>query len=71
MKLTHATGNNLKDVTLKLPVGLLSCITGVSGSGKSTLINDTLYRIVAHHYTAAALSPPRMAKWMVWNSLTR
>jgi excinuclease ABC subunit A len=49
LKLSNATGNNLKDVTLKLPVGLLSCITGVSGSGKSTLINDTLYRVVAQH----------------------
>ena len=44
-----ATGNNLKNVTLKLPVGLLTCITGVSGSGKSTLINDTLYHAVARH----------------------
>ncbi len=59
MKLTHATGNNLKDITLKLPVGLLSCITGVSGSGKSTLINDTLYRIVAHHlYGSSTESAP-------------
>ncbi|HEX5538669.1 MAG TPA: excinuclease ABC subunit UvrA, partial [Methylophilaceae bacterium] len=39
LKMTHATGNNLKDVTLDLPVGLLTCVTGVSGSGKSTLIN--------------------------------
>ena len=57
LKLTHATGNNLKDVTLKLPVGLLSCITGVSGSGKSTLINDTLYRIVAHHLYGSSTEP--------------
>ena len=57
LKMTHATGNNLKDVTLKLPVGLLSCITGVSGSGKSTLINDTLYRIVAHHLYGSSTEP--------------
>ncbi len=57
LKLTHATGNNLKDVTLKLPIGLLSCITGVSGSGKSTLINDTLYRIVAHHLYGSSTEP--------------
>lgn len=43
LKLSGARGNNLKDVTLTLPVGLFTCITGVSGSGKSTLINDTLF----------------------------
>jgi excinuclease ABC subunit A len=43
LKLTGASGNNLKNVNLELPIGLLTCITGVSGSGKSTLINDTLY----------------------------
>jgi excinuclease ABC subunit A len=45
IKLIGATGNNLKNVTLTLPIGLFTCITGVSGSGKSTLINDTLYCI--------------------------
>ncbi|ACT49035.1 excinuclease ABC subunit UvrA [Methylotenera mobilis] len=57
LKMTNATGNNLKNVTLKLPVGLLSCITGVSGSGKSTLINDTLYRIVAQHLYGSSTEP--------------
>ena len=47
LTLTGATGNNLKNVTLHLPLGLLVCITGVSGSGKSTLINDTLYHSIA------------------------
>jgi len=42
-----ASGNNLKSVTASIPVGLMTCITGVSGSGKSTLINDTLYRRAA------------------------
>jgi excinuclease ABC subunit A len=52
-----ATGNNLKDVRLDLPVGALVCITGVSGSGKSTLINDTLYKSVAHHIYASTDEP--------------
>jgi excinuclease ABC subunit A len=45
--LTGATGNNLDDTTLKIPVGLFTCVTGVSGSGKSTLINQTLYPLAA------------------------
>ncbi len=48
VRIMGAHGNNLKHVTLDLPLGLLTCVTGVSGSGKSTLINDTLYRAVAH-----------------------
>ncbi len=47
LTLSGATGNNLKNVTLEVPVGLFTCITGVSGSGKSTLINTTLYPIAA------------------------
>ena len=47
LRLINARGNNLKGVTAEIPVGLLTCITGVSGSGKSTLINDTLYAAVA------------------------
>ncbi len=45
--LKGATGNNLKDVNLKIPAGLFTCVTGVSGSGKSTLINATFYRVLA------------------------
>jgi excinuclease ABC subunit A len=52
-----AKGNNLKDVDLDLPLGLLVCVTGVSGSGKSTLINDTLYAAAARHLYAAAADP--------------
>jgi excinuclease ABC subunit A len=52
-----ARGNNLKNVTLQLPVGGMICISGVSGSGKSTLINDTLYKIVAHHLYASTNDP--------------
>jgi excinuclease ABC subunit A len=52
-----ARGNNLKNVTLELPVGELVCVTGVSGSGKSTLINDTLYKSVSHHLYASSDEP--------------
>lgn len=55
--LNGASGNNLQDVTLRLPVGLFTCITGVSGSGKSTLINDTLYRLAANALNGASLHP--------------
>ena len=47
LRIVEASGNNLKRVTVDIPVGLLTCVTGVSGSGKSTLVNDTLYRRVA------------------------
>ncbi len=47
IEIVGATGNNLKNVSVKIPVGLLTCVTGVSGSGKSTLINSTLYPVVA------------------------
>ncbi|EED30811.1 excinuclease ABC, A subunit [gamma proteobacterium NOR5-3] len=47
LRLNKASGNNLQDVNLEVPVGLLTCVTGVSGSGKSTLINATLYPLAA------------------------
>ncbi|SFV68961.1 Excinuclease ABC subunit A [hydrothermal vent metagenome] len=52
-RLIGATGNNLKNITLELPIGCLTCITGVSGSGKSTLINRTLYPITANELNRA------------------
>ena len=52
-----ASGNNLKDVRLEIPGGLLTCITGVSGSGKSTLINDTLYAAAAKHLYGSTTEP--------------
>ncbi|MBX9403759.1 excinuclease ABC subunit UvrA [Lysobacter sp. BMK333-48F3] len=54
LHLRGATGNNLKDVDLDIPAGLLTCVTGVSGSGKSTLINDTLYVIAANELNGAS-----------------
>src|SRR5210317_126165 len=53
LKITGARGNNLKNVTLEIPAGLFTCVTGVSGSGKSTLINDTLYPIAANNLNRA------------------
>lgn len=47
LRIVGARGNNLKDVTVEIPVGLFTCVTGVSGSGKSTLVNDTLYAAVS------------------------
>lgn len=49
MVLKGASGNNLKNVTLTIPLGTFTCVTGVSGSGKSTLINETLYPILSNH----------------------
>ena len=57
LTLSGARGNNLKAVTLELPVGLFTCITGVSGSGKSTLINDTLYSAAARHLYGSTPEP--------------
>jgi excinuclease ABC subunit A len=50
LSIYHATGHNLKDVTLRLPLGTFICITGVSGSGKSSLINETLYPVLQQHF---------------------
>jgi excinuclease ABC subunit A len=55
LRLTGATGHNLKSMNLELPLGVMVCITGVSGSGKSTLINDTLYPIAANRLNGANL----------------
>ena len=52
-----ATGNNLKSVNVSIPVGLMTCVTGVSGSGKSTLINDTLYKTVADQLNRSSRNP--------------
>ena len=53
LTLRSASGNNLRDVDLNIPIGLMTCVTGVSGSGKSTLINQTLYPIAAKELNGA------------------
>jgi excinuclease ABC subunit A len=57
LQIVGARGNNLRNVTVDIPVGLLTCITGVSGSGKSTLINDTLYAAAARHLYGSSAEP--------------
>ncbi len=55
--ITGATGNNLKSVNVSIPLGLMTCVTGVSGSGKSTLVNDTLYKAVAEELNRTSKNP--------------
>jgi excinuclease ABC subunit A len=57
LRIGGASGNNLKNVNLNLPVGLFVCVTGVSGSGKSTLVNDTLYHATARHLYGSSAEP--------------
>ncbi len=59
VRLVEATGNNLRKVTLGIPAGLFTCVTGVSGSGKSTLINQTLYPIAARRLNNATAVIPK------------
>lgn len=57
LELKGATGNNLKNVDIEIPLGTLTCVTGVSGSGKSSLINSTLYPILRHHFYRSSQNP--------------
>lgn len=61
LSVVNASGNNLKDVNVDIPIGLFTCVTGVSGSGKSTLINDTLYRYAAQKLNRASTQPAPVA----------
>ncbi len=62
IRLVKASGNNLRDVDVAFPVGLLTCVTGVSGSGKSTLVNDTLYAAVARQLYRSHVEPAAHAE---------
>ena len=57
LRIVNARGNNLKQVSVEIPVGLFTCVTGVSGSGKSTLVNDTLYAAVARQLYSSHAEP--------------
>jgi excinuclease ABC subunit A len=57
LSISGAAGNNLKKIKVDLPLGLFICVTGVSGSGKSTLVNETLFRVLAHHFYDSKISP--------------
>nr|MDJ0699362.1 excinuclease ABC subunit UvrA [Woeseiaceae bacterium] len=57
IEIVGATGNNLKNVHAEIPLGLMTCVTGVSGSGKSTLVNDTLYKAVADELNRTSRNP--------------
>ncbi len=57
LKLTGASGHNLKNVDIKIPLGTFTCVTGVSGSGKSSLINETLYPILRQHFYKSRKNP--------------
>ncbi len=57
LRINGARGNNLRNVDVTLPLGVMTCVTGVSGSGKSTLINDTLYKYLAREMNKASVTP--------------
>ena len=65
IELIGASGNNLKDVDLTIPVGLFTCVTGVSGSGKSTLINDTFFKIAHRMLNKATVDEPAPYKKII------
>ena len=61
LTVTGASGNNLKSVDISIPLGVMTCVTGVSGSGKSTLVNDTVYKAVAEELNRSSRNPAPFA----------
>ena len=62
LEIVKATENNLKDVTVKIPLGVFNCVTGVSGSGKSTLVNEVLYKNLAKEINKSTEKPGKCSK---------
>lgn len=62
IEIKEASENNLKDIDVKIPIGVLTCITGVSGSGKSSLINEILYKALAQKLNKAKIKPGKYKK---------
>jgi len=61
LTVTGACGNNLKSINVSIPLGVMTCVTGVSGSGKSTLVNDTIYKAVAEELNRSSRNPAPFA----------
>ncbi len=61
LTVTGASGNNLKSINVSIPLGVMTCVTGVSGSGKSTLVNDTIYKAVAEELNRSSRNPAPFA----------
>lgn len=59
IEVKNATENNLKNISVKFPLGVFTCVTGVSGSGKSTLVNEVLYKTIAKELNGASEKPGR------------
>ena len=62
IEITHATAHNLKDISVKFPLGIMTVVTGVSGSGKSTLVGNILYRALGRHFDTETAVPGRFGE---------